>query len=69
MVNQRWRDLTFLHYSIHPEPIQALLPPGLTVDTFPDASGMERAWIGLVPFRMQGIHYEGRPAIACWAMG
>jgi len=52
---QQWRDLSFLHFATDPAEIQALVPHGLTVDTFPDAEGVERAWIGLVPFRMQGV--------------
>src|SRR4051812_33228132 len=59
---QRWRDLLFLHFSIEPESIQKLLPPGLTVDTYPNANGEERAWVGLVPFRMFGIRPRGFPA-------
>lgn len=49
---QKWRDLTFLHYSVEPEVVQALLPEGLTVDTFDG-----RAWVGLVPFWMTGIRF------------
>jgi uncharacterized protein len=60
---QSWRDLTFLHYSIEPEVIQVVLPPGLTVDTYPDAQGVERAWVGLVPFRMQGVRHRRSPAV------
>jgi uncharacterized protein YqjF (DUF2071 family) len=43
----RWDDLTFLHWAYEPATVQALLPPGLTVETFGG-----RAWVGLVPFRM-----------------
>lgn len=56
-----WRDLLFLHYACDPEEIQEILPRGLTVDTFPDESGQERAWIGLVPFRMEGVRPRGMP--------
>lgn len=49
-MRQSWRDLLFLHFSAEPARIQRLLPTGLTVDTWGD-----KAWIGLVPFRMQGI--------------
>ena len=49
-MSQSWRDLLFLHFSIPPEQIQRLLPRGLTVDTWDG-----KAWIGLVPFRIQGI--------------
>jgi uncharacterized protein YqjF (DUF2071 family) len=46
-MRNRWTDLTFLHWSYDPAAVQALLPPGLTVDTFDD-----RAWVALVPFVM-----------------
>jgi len=63
VMRQRWRSLLFLHYSAGPDEIQALLPAGLTIDTFPDASGIEKAWIGLVPFRMEGVTPVGVPEI------
>lgn len=44
----RWDRLTFLHWRYDPAVVQALLPPGLEVDTF-DGS----AWVGLVPFLME----------------
>lgn len=43
-----WEDLTMLHWRYEPEEVQALLPRGLTVETF-DGS----AWVGLVPFQMR----------------
>lgn len=60
---QKWRDLSFLHISIDPDEMQKVLPKGLTVDTFPDAAGNERAWLGLVPFWMKGIRRRGLSAI------
>lgn len=60
---QRWRSLVFLHFACPPEDIQSLLPPGLTVDTFPDETGKEMAWVGLVPFRMEGIRPRGLPTV------
>jgi len=60
---QKWRSLSFLHFSCEPEEIQKLLPPGLTVDTFPDENGVEKAWVGLVAFRMEGVKKRGLPAI------
>src|SRR6266542_3617808 len=51
---QHWRRLTFLHWPYPPPAVQALLPPGLEVETFDGA-----AWVGLVPFLMDGV---GRPA-------
>lgn len=59
---QQWRDLLFIHQDVAPETVQAMLPKGLTVDTFP-VDGAERAWIGLVPFHMQGIRPPWLPAI------
>lgn len=47
-----WRDLTFVHVDYEPQVVQALLPDDLTVDTWPDDAGRERAWVGLVPFEM-----------------
>lgn len=60
---QSWRDLTFLHFSIPPQDMQRLLPRGLTVDTFPNQEGEEMAWVGLVPFRMEGIRPTWGPAL------
>lgn len=60
---QQWRDLSFLHFPAPPEEIQALLPPGLTVDVFPDGEGPPCAWVGLVPFRMQRVTPARLPPI------
>ncbi|HWL36799.1 MAG TPA: DUF2071 domain-containing protein [Frankiaceae bacterium] len=43
----RWEQLTFLHWPYDPAEVQALLPDGLTVETYEG-----RAWVGLVPFHM-----------------
>ena len=48
-----WLDLTFIHTPVDPAAVQALLPDDLRVDTWPDADGVEQAWIGLVPFVMK----------------
>jgi uncharacterized protein YqjF (DUF2071 family) len=59
-----WRDLLFLHFAADPEAIQKMLPRGLTVDTFPDREGAEKAWIALVPFRMEAVRPKGMLRIA-----
>ena len=46
-LTQQWQRLTFVHWRYDPADVQAILPDGLTVDTF-DGS----AWVGLVPFHM-----------------
>jgi len=71
LMAQNWRRLLFLHFDCDPEEIQALLPSGLTVDTFAtsvapsigpsvgskegEAAMKERAWVGLVPFYMEDV--------------
>lgn len=60
---QRWRDLLFLHYAVDPALVRMLVPTPLEVDTFPSGDGQESAWIGLVPFRMEGVRIRGLPAV------
>ncbi len=48
-LRNRWDDLAFVHWRYPAAEVQALLPPGLRVDTF-DGD----AWVSLVPFRMRG---------------
>ncbi|WP_413451493.1 DUF2071 domain-containing protein [Georgenia phoenicis] len=55
---QGWRDLTFLHWSYPPEVVQALLPEGLRVETVDG-----RAWVGVVPFRMDAVRTPGLPPL------
>jgi uncharacterized protein YqjF (DUF2071 family) len=58
LMRHTWLDLAFLHFSVEPEVVQRTLPPGLIADTYPDADGREKAWIGFVPFRMEGVKFE-----------
>ncbi|MGV3613935.1 MAG: YqjF family protein [Fimbriimonas sp.] len=60
---QRWRELTFLHFPCDPAEVQATLPDGLTVDTFPAPDGREAAWVGLVPFRMEAVRPRLLPSV------
>ena len=46
-LRNRWDNLAFVHWAYEPSEIQALLPDGLTVDTF-DGKG----YVSLVPFEM-----------------
>jgi uncharacterized protein len=57
-MRQHWRWLTFLHWRYPAEPVQALLPPGVTVETFD-----ESAWVGLIPFLMDDLQLAGAPAL------
>jgi uncharacterized protein YqjF (DUF2071 family) len=58
VMRQRWAHLLFLHWAWEPAAVQRTLPAGLTVDTWGG-----RAWVGLVPFFMQGVHPAGLPAV------
>ena len=49
MLLQRWRDVSFLHWRFDPADVGALLPTGLTIDTFDGA-----AWVSLTPFGVDG---------------
>jgi uncharacterized protein YqjF (DUF2071 family) len=55
---QRWRDASFLHWPYPPEQVRAVLPTGLSVETFDGV-----AWVGLIPFRMQGVRPPAVPAL------
>ena len=58
VMRQQWLDLAYVHWRYEPAEVQALLPPGLQVDTF-DGS----AWVGLIPFSMRGIGLPHGPAV------
>lgn len=47
---QSWRNLLFLHWPIDVDMMRPLVPEELELDLFEG-----KAWVGLVPFRMQGI--------------
>jgi len=54
----RWCDLAFLHRPVRPALLRAHLPSGLELDTFDGA-----AWLGSVPFRMQGVRPRLAPTV------
>jgi uncharacterized protein YqjF (DUF2071 family) len=56
-MRQVWKDLLFLHWPVAPELLRPVIPEGLELDLF---EGM--AWIGIVPFDMQGVTARGCPA-------
>lgn len=53
-----WEDVLFLHWPVPPEALAGFIPPPLRLDTFDG-----QAWLGVVPFRMSGIHLRGLPPI------
>src|SRR5215213_5625380 len=54
----QWRRITFVHWRYPPQVVRPLVPAGLTVETFDGA-----AWVGLVPFLMDGVRTPGTPAL------
>ncbi len=55
-MRMRWVDLLFAHWPFEPAVIQPLIPAGLELDTFDG-----QAWLGVVPFRMEGVAPRGLP--------
>ena len=61
MMNQDWRDLTFLHWAVEPERVAHLMPPGVRPDTLDGAT-----YVGLIPFRMVDAGVGRGPGVP-WA--
>lgn len=57
-MRQVWSDLLFAHWPTPAESMAALLPPGLTLDTWEG-----EAWVGIVPFRMPYLSIRGLPDV------
>lgn len=55
---QRWRKLSFIHWRVPVERLQALVPRELTIEQF-DGS----AWLGVVPFSMECIRPWWSPPV------
>ncbi|OMC49092.1 DUF2071 domain-containing protein [Mycobacterium sp. IS-1264] len=47
---QRWDDLTFIHWPVRPETVAGLCPPGTRPDVFADGL----TYVALVPFMLSG---------------
>jgi uncharacterized protein YqjF (DUF2071 family) len=57
-MRQSWRDVTFLHWRCDPARVRPLVPAGLELDLYDGA-----AWIGLVPFYIEGLTLPRGPSI------
>ncbi len=53
---QRWRTLLFVHWPVPVEALRKLVPPELDIDTFEG-----QAYVGIVPFAMQGVRPRWAP--------
>jgi len=58
LMRQRWADLTYLHWPLAPDQVAERIPEPLEPDLF-DGS----AWVGLVPFQMEGIGLSVGPSV------
>ena len=54
VMTMSWLDLLFAHWRCQPAALAALLPAGLELDTFDG-----RAYLGVVPFRMEKVGPRG----------
>ena len=59
IADQRWCDLTFVHWPVRPESVAHMYPPGTRPDVFAD--GM--TYVGLVPFAVSGTAFWALPAL------
>ncbi len=58
ILDQRWRDLTFLHWRVAPDVVAPLLPMGTRPDIYDGSS-----WVGLIPFRLTEARFGRGPAL------
>ena len=58
MMNQSWRDLTFLHWAVDPDEVVHRMPPGVRPDTLDGVT-----YVGLIPFRMVGAGIARGPGV------
>jgi uncharacterized protein YqjF (DUF2071 family) len=58
LLDQVWRDLTFLHWRVDAERVAPLLPAGVV----PDVHG-GTSWVGLIPFRLTDARFGSGPVL------
>ena len=61
LMNQDWRDLTYLHWAVEPGRVAHLMPAGVRPDVLDG-----RTYVGLVPFRMVDAGFGRRTSVP-WA--
>jgi uncharacterized protein YqjF (DUF2071 family) len=57
-MRMRWCDLLFAHWEVDAAVVRGLIPDGLELDLFDG-----RAYVGAVPFRMEGVTPRGIPTL------
>ncbi len=58
IMNQDWRDLTFLHWAVEPARVARFMPSGVRPDTVEG-----HTYVGLIPFRMVDAGVGRGPAV------
>jgi len=58
LLDQVWRDLTFLHWRVDADLVAPLLPPGVVPDVHAGSS-----WVGLIPFRLTDARFGSGPVL------
>jgi uncharacterized protein YqjF (DUF2071 family) len=58
-MQMRWCDLLFAHWTVDAAAVRRLIPPSLELDLFDG-----RAYVGAVPFRMEGVKPRWVPSLA-----
>ena len=58
VLDQHWRDLSFLHWRVEPERVAPLLPAGTVPDEHDGST-----WVGLIPFRLTDAGFGPGPAL------
>ncbi len=61
MMTQHWRDVTFVHWAVHPAEVAARMPPGVRPDSHEGTT-----YVGLVLFRMVDAGIGRGPGVP-WA--
>lgn len=57
-LQMRWLELCFMHWAVDPSELARTLPAGVQLDTFGG-----RAYLGVVPFRMEGVRPRFTPSV------
>ncbi len=58
VMHQNWERLLFLHWPVAESTVRPLIPDELEIDTFDD-----KAWIGITPFSLTGLHLGSLPEV------
>lgn len=58
LLDQVWRDLTFLHWRVDADLVAPLLPRGVVPDVHDGTS-----WVGLIPFRLTDARFGSGPVL------